>query len=117
MKVLLTAALAALAVSFPAMGGTRWDSGISGVVRPAACGPPRTCGRTPAPTSVVVRSARTRALVATVAIRDGRFRVALAPGAYILSLRPVAAAGAPVRVTVRAHEFTLVVLRPAPRLR
>jgi hypothetical protein len=113
MKRIVAVALAFVAVPFATAAAP--DSGISGVVRGTACAPPRVC-RTSSPPAVTIRVARAadRAPVATTHPRNGRFRVALAPGLYVLTAyRGMTASGHPaqkLQVRVQPHEFTLVVL-------
>ncbi|MFN2468422.1 MAG: hypothetical protein ABR521_09900 [Gaiellaceae bacterium] len=112
----------ALALVVPA-GATaeQTDSGISGVVRGAGCTPSDLGCRTVAPTRVTVRvvRVRSRAVVATVHPRNGRFRVGLPAGLYTVTLhRGTTAATKPVvaaRVAVEDWRFTTVVITLPPR--
>jgi hypothetical protein len=114
-RSLATAGLAALWPLTAAGAGTSaaQPSGIAGLVLPAGCSQPRPCRPFAAPVFVQVARASTRTVVATVRLRDFRFRVATAPGTYLVravrSMSADAAGGR--RVLVRTGAFTLVVLR------
>ena len=112
----------ALALALPAAATAEpLDSGISGIVRGAGCGPPDLGCRPIEPTKVTVRIVRvaSRAVVATVHPRNGRFRVGLPAGLYSLSLhRGMTTATKPVlttRVQVEDSRFTIVVVTLPPR--
>ena len=114
-------ALLALALLAPAAAtAEQIDSGISGIVRAAGCEPPDLGCRPIEPTKWTVRIVRvaSRAVVATVHPRNGRFRVALPAGLYSLSLHRGMTTGKPVagtRVQVHEGRFTVVILVLPPR--
>ena len=89
------------------------DSGITGtVIYGPTCPVQReneVCETPYATTLTISKDGKT---VATVnSGKDGRFRVALAPGVYQLSAKPTGIGGMqPSEVTVRAHAFTNVTL-------
>lgn len=88
-------------------------SGIAGLVLPAGCSQPRPCRPLAAPAFVQVARASTLAVVTTVRLRNFRFRVATAPGTYLVRVvSSTSADGAGGRrVLVRTGAFTVVVLR------
>jgi hypothetical protein len=110
-----TASLAALWLLTAAGAGTSavQPSGIAGLVVPAGCSQPRPCRPLAAPVFVQVARASTLAVVATVRLRNFRFRVATAPGTYLVRVvSSMSADGAGGRrVLVRTGAFTVVVLR------
>jgi hypothetical protein len=108
------AAIAAVATLGPASTGGRPDSGIRGkVVYGPTCPverPGEKCER-PYDAKLRIRTRSTMKIVVTVRSgKDGRFRVRLRPGRYVVepaSTRRYPAAE-PVPATVHAHRFTRV---------
>lgn len=110
-------ALLTLALLTPAAATAEpTDSGISGVVRAAGCEPRDLgCPRLhPSMATIKIVKVASRAVVATVHPRDGRFRVRLPAGLYSLSLYGgTTTATKPIRTTrvqVEDGRFTVVVL-------
>lgn len=108
------AALAALALIGHASASTRVDSGIRGkVTYGPTCPverPGETCER-PYDAKLRIRSRSTMKVVATLRSgKDGRFRVRLRPGRYVVE--PVSGNPYPraksVPATVHAHKFTRI---------
>ena len=121
-SLLAAAGVAAAGVAVASTGGSRGDSGIRGQVVPCGLIHERAapCAFSPAGAKVVVRDAPGSAAVAVArADRKGRFRVAVAPGSYVVDARPK---GAPKQakpldvkaVVPRAGWVTVVV--PAGRM-
>jgi hypothetical protein len=117
--------LVALAVALvpPTSSAVPIDSGVSGIVRGAACTVTRegrSCSARPASTTVEAYRPNGDGPVAAARVGPlGAFRLGLEPGAYVLRLAPSPgtrlARGRDVRV--RPHEFTLVVLQLQSRVR
>jgi hypothetical protein len=108
--------IAALAAVSPVSIGARPDSGIRGkVVYGPTCPverPGERCER-PYDARLRIRTRSTKKVLATVRSgKDGRFRVRLRPGRYVVE--PASAsrypAAEPVHATVHAHRFTRVTI-------
>lgn len=72
------------------------------------------CGTAPKPVVVVVRRAADHRWVASITTDErGRFRRALAPGTYVLRVRPARRVAPPrqARARVLPHRFVTVVIR------